>query len=257
MSYQEGQAAPGPVVLASDHGGFELKEALEAYLKRQGYAVLDVGTHSKESCDYPVFAQKAAEAVASGAAWRGVIVDGAGIGSCMTANKVPGVRAGMAFDVKTANNAREHNDANVLTLGAGYLDEAQARAIVDVFLSVDCTVDRHRRRVALIDALDRPRTPATRSPSMSTSTPDHSQLIAAITKVLTENPGLIAAGAPGPVATTCSTSGSCSTCNTSSASADPSAVRQVLGGMTDCRVSAQLGQGDVPADLAAMIDHTL
>jgi len=267
VSYREGQAAPGPVALASDHGGFELKEALEAYLRRQGFSVLDVGTHSKESCDYPVFAQKAAEAVASGAAWRGVIVDGAGIGSCMTANKIPGVRAGMAFDVKTANNAREHNDANVLTLGAGYLDETQARAIVDVFLSVDCTVDRHRRRVALIDALDRPRTPAPRSSSMSTSTPDHNQLVTAITKVLTENPGLIAAGAPGPVTATCNTSSgggcscapctTCAPCSGNCSIQDPKAVRQILGGRTECRVSARLGASDVPQDLAAMIDHTL
>jgi len=268
VSQPDGPAAPGPIALASDHGGFELKEALEAYLKRRGYAVLDVGTHDKTACDYPVFAQKAAEAVASGQAWRGVIVDGAGIGSCMAANKIPGVRAGMAFDTRTAHNAREHNDANVLTLGAGYLDETQARAIVDVFLSVDCTVDRHRRRVALIDALDRPRMSPPRSPSMSTSPPDQSQLVAAITKVLTENPALIPAGAPGAVAMTCNTSAggacptctpctTCSPCTGNCSIQDPKAVRQVLGGRTECRVSARLGAQDVPQDLAALIDHTL
>ena len=103
------------VALGSDHGGFPLKQALKAWLQGKGIDVLDVGTHSKDACDYPVFARAAAEAVASGQAWRGVVVDGAGIGSCMVANKVKGVRAGMAFNVATANNAREHNDANVLT----------------------------------------------------------------------------------------------------------------------------------------------
>ena len=147
-------AAAGRVVLAADHGGFALKEAIKRHLASKGTDVLDVGTTSADPCDYPVFARAAAEAVASGQAWRGIVIDGAGIGSSMVANKVPGVRAGMAFDVATAKNAREHNDANVLTLGAGYLAEDLALRIVDVFLSTDCTVERHRRRVAMIDALD-------------------------------------------------------------------------------------------------------
>src|SRR5262245_45122120 len=113
----------GPVALASDHGGFALKEAIKRHLSGRGVAVLDLGTHSTEACDYPVFARAAAEAVASGKALRGVIVDGAGIGSGMVANKVPGVRSGMVFDLATAKNAREHNDANVITLGSGYLAE--------------------------------------------------------------------------------------------------------------------------------------
>ncbi len=150
---------PGPVALASDHGGFALKEAIKRHLVARSIPVLDVGTHSTEACDYPVFARAAAEAVARGEAWRGVVVDGAGIGSGMVANKVPGVRAGMAFDVATAKNAREHNDANVLTLGAGYLAEELALKIVDVFLSTECSAERHQRRVAMIDALDAARLP--------------------------------------------------------------------------------------------------
>src|SRR5947207_14447694 len=146
--------ASRPIVLASDHGGFALKEAIKRHLQARSIAVLDVGTHSTEAVDYPVFARAAAEAVARGEALRGIVVDGAGIGSGMVANKVPGVRAGMAFDLATAKNAREHNDANVLTLGAGYLSEEIALKIVDVFLSTDCTLDRHKRRVAMIDALD-------------------------------------------------------------------------------------------------------
>src|SRR5271155_2809649 len=160
--------APGPIALASDHGGFALKEAIKRHLTARALPVLDVGTHSTEACDYPVFARAAAEAVARGDAWRGVIVDGAGIGSGMVANKVPGVRAGMAFDLATAKNAREHNDANVITLGAGYLAEDLALKIVDVFLSTDCSAERHKRRVAMIDALDAGRPiPPKKSPTMA------------------------------------------------------------------------------------------
>ena len=145
---------PKRVVLGSDHGGFPLKGAIAAHLRAQGVDVLDVGTHSADACDYPVFARAAAEAIAGGQASRGIVVDGAGIGSCMVANKVPGVRAGMAFDAATAKNAREHNDANLLTLGAGYLATEAALGMVDVFLATDCTADRHLRRVAMIASLD-------------------------------------------------------------------------------------------------------
>ena len=161
-------AAAGRVVLAADHGGFALKEAIKRHLGAQGRDVLDVGhalhrgrATTRSSPAPPPRPWRAGEA------WRGIVVDGAGIGSAMVANKVPGVRAGMAFDVATAKNAREHNDANVLTLGAGYLAEELALKIVDVFLSTDCTADRHKRRVAMIDALDRranaPRPSSTRS----------------------------------------------------------------------------------------------
>src|SRR5512140_580111 len=168
----------GPVVVASDHGGYPLKEAIKRHLQAGGVTVIDAGTHSTEAVDYPVFARAAAEAVASGKAWRGVVVDGAGIGSSMTANKVPGVRAGMAFDLATVKNAREHNDANVLTLGAGYLAEDLALGIVDVFLSTDCTAERHRRRVAMIDALDTERkaSESTRS-SLPMTSPDFDSLV--------------------------------------------------------------------------------
>src|SRR5271155_3823408 len=163
--------APGPIALASDHGGFALKEAIKRHLTARALPVLDVGTHSTEACDYPVFARAAAEAVARGEATLGVIVDGAGIGSGMVANKVPGVRAAMAFDEATARNAREHNDANVLTLGAGYLSEELALRIVDLFLSTQCTVDRHKRRVSMIDALDVGRASQAMSGATMTSPP--------------------------------------------------------------------------------------
>jgi deoxyribose-phosphate aldolase len=238
-----------PVALGSDHGGFPLKEAIKRHLTAKGLTVLDVGTHSTDACDYPVFARAAAEAVAAGKASRGIVVDGAGIGSCMTANKVPGVRAGMAFDEKTAKNAREHNDANLLTLGAGYLAEDLAIRIVDVFLTTDCTVDRHKRRVAMIDALDG--APARSGSSMSSS--DYQGLVEAITRVLSSNPTLITsvvgATSTGSACADCTNCGNC-------ASKKPETVRQVLG-KAGGRVTAALGAKNVPTDVAKLIDHTL
>lgn len=138
------------IAIGADHGGFALKEALKAHLQGKGHEVRDCGTRSAEAVDYPVFARAVAEAVAGGGAERGIMIDGAGIGSCMVANKVPGVRAAMAYDVSSARNGREHNDANVLTLGAGLIGANLAQQIVDVFLATECTEPRHRRRVAMI-----------------------------------------------------------------------------------------------------------
>jgi deoxyribose-phosphate aldolase len=245
------------VVVASDHGGFPLKEAIAKHLRQKGVAVLDVGTHSKDAVDYPVFARAAAEAVARGEARRGIIVDGAGIGSGMVANKIPGVRSAMAFDVATAKNAREHNDANVLTLGAGYLSEEHALKIVDVFLATECTVDRHKKRVAMIDALDQGRPlPAPANAMKNPTNPgDFQSLVNAITQVLSANPGLLAglagghdAGAPG-----CANCTGCGHC----VSKRPDAVREMLAGNPGMRLTSQLGVGDVPKDIARLIDHTL
>ena len=141
------------VVVGSDHAGFELKQALLEHLRAQGYSVSDVGTSSIEAVDYPIFARAVAMAISGGQAERGIVVDGAGIGSAMAANKIPGVRAAMAYDISSARNGREHNDANVLTLGAGLIGPALARQLVDVFLSTDCTVDRHLRRVRMIESV--------------------------------------------------------------------------------------------------------
>ena len=149
------------VALGADHGGFELKEQLKSHLRDRGHSVRDLGTHSKEPpVDYPKIARQVAELVASGAVRFGIMVDGAGIGSAMTANKVPGVLAAAAYNETLARNAREHNDANVLTLGAGQVDAATAKNIVDVFLTTSCTVDRHRKRVSMIRELDRAGGPA-------------------------------------------------------------------------------------------------
>lgn len=143
------------IAIGADHGGFELKEILKKDLTEAGYALIDVGTNSKEAVDYPDFAHAVAVQVASGKAWRGVIIDGAGIGSCMVANKVPGVRAALAYDLSSAINSREHNDANVLTLGAGLIGVNLARQILKTWLETDFGGGRHSRRVEKIIAVEK------------------------------------------------------------------------------------------------------
>ncbi|HUQ81271.1 MAG TPA: ribose 5-phosphate isomerase B [Gemmatimonadaceae bacterium] len=145
------------IAIGADHGGVALRDAIAARLKELGHTVTDHGTTGTAAVDYPDYAVTVARSVASGAAHVGVMVDGAGIGSCMAANKVPGVRAAMCYDVTTAQNAREHNNANVLTLGGGLIGTRLAIAIVETFLSTAFGGGRHAGRVAKIDALDAPR----------------------------------------------------------------------------------------------------
>jgi len=161
------QGAPAPVsapvqpsakkivVIGADHGGFELKGSLKTEIETLGFSVTDVGTNSKDAVDYPDFAHAVAQAVASGKAWRGVMIDGAGIGSCIVANKVPGVRSGMAYDISSATNSREHNDTNVLTLGAGFIGVNLAKQIVRVWLTTDFGGDRHTKRVDKIKSVEK------------------------------------------------------------------------------------------------------
>ena len=148
-------AASRVVAIGADHGGFELKETLKKDLTEGGYEIIDVGTTSKEAVDYPDFAHEIARLVASGKAWRGVMIDGAGIGSCMVANKVPGVRAAMAYDYASASNSREHNDANVLTLGAGLIGVNLAKQILKVWLTTDFGGGRHQKRIDKIIAVEK------------------------------------------------------------------------------------------------------
>ncbi|MFQ5615506.1 MAG: ribose 5-phosphate isomerase B [Anaerolineales bacterium] len=146
----------GIVALGADHGGFQLKEIIKKHLEEKGYTLIDCGTHGTQSVDYPDFARVVAVLVGEGKAWRGIMIDGAGIGSCMVANKLPGVRASMCYDHATAHNAREHNDANVLTLGAGLIGVNLAKQIVDTWLTTPFAGGRHARRVEKIVALDPP-----------------------------------------------------------------------------------------------------
>ena len=146
------------IAVGADHGGYELKEKIKKFLCEKGFEVEDCGTDSSKPVDYPKYAYLVAKIVSEsgsgrvsdGTCSRGIMIDGAGIGSCITANKLPNVRAAMCYDISTAKNSREHNDANVLTLGAGLIGFELAKQIIDVWLTSDCTVDRHKRRVAMI-----------------------------------------------------------------------------------------------------------
>ncbi|HXD51337.1 MAG TPA: ribose 5-phosphate isomerase B, partial [Burkholderiales bacterium] len=143
------------IALGADHGGFEMKEEIKHVLADLGHDFQDFGTHSTDAVDYPDYAHAVARAVARGTCDLGIVVDGAGIGSCMAANKVPGVRAAMCYDAATARNSREHNGANVLTLGGKLISNERMREIVSAWLATELTEDRHRRRVAKIDAIER------------------------------------------------------------------------------------------------------
>jgi ribose 5-phosphate isomerase B len=143
------------VAIGADHGGYELKENLKRCLSEWGYVAVDCGTDSSESVDYPDYAFAVAQMVANGSAWRGVMIDGAGIGSCMAANKVPGVRASMCYDQATAMNSREHNNANLLTLGAGLIGTGLARSILKTWLETPFAGGRHAKRVDKICDIER------------------------------------------------------------------------------------------------------
>ncbi len=143
-----------PIALGADHAGFTLKDALKAWLERQGHEVLDLGTHTADSVDYPDYASAVTEALLMGAAERGILVCGTGIGMAMAANKAPGVRAAACADAFTARMAREHNDANVLALGARILSPENAIEIVRAWLETAFAGDRHIRRMAKLAALE-------------------------------------------------------------------------------------------------------
>jgi ribose 5-phosphate isomerase B len=143
------------IAVGADHGGFAMKEELKSFLAGLGHRVNDFGTNSESAVDYPDFAHAVARAVADHAADVGIVIDGAGVGSAMTANKVPGVRAAACYSVEVARNSREHNGANVLTLGSKTITNDQMREIVRAWLSTDLTEDRHRKRVGKIDAIER------------------------------------------------------------------------------------------------------
>ncbi len=143
------------VAIGCDHGGFEFKEQLKNFLGDLGLQVRDFGTNSKDAVDYPDFAHAVAVAVSRKQTDVGIIIDGAGIGSAMTANKVPNIRAAACYSATLARNSREHNGANILTLGSGQNSFAEIKEIVEAFLSTDLTEDRHQKRVGKIDAIQR------------------------------------------------------------------------------------------------------
>jgi deoxyribose-phosphate aldolase len=221
---------PKKIALGADHGGFNLKAVLAAHLRKAGHQVEDVGTSSSEAVDYPVFARAVADAVAQGRTDVGIMIDGAGIGSCMVANKVPGVRAALAYDLSSARNSREHNDANVLTLGAGLIGAGLAEQIVNVWLATECTEPRHLNRVAMFGG---------EIADLNLSDQDIERVVSRLHQILGPMTGTEPTGA--------------------SVGGNPEAAREFvrLGatGLTSIARAEQPGQ--IPGDLARYIDHTL
>ena len=150
-------AAPAgnTVAIGADHGGFRLKETLKPVLKALDLEIRDVGEHVDVAADYPDLAHQVAELVASGVVGRGVMIDGAGIGSSIAANKVPGVRAALCYDKTSARNSREHNDSNVLTLGARFLTPTQAEDVLRTWIGTPFAGGRHQARVQKIMEIER------------------------------------------------------------------------------------------------------
>ncbi len=225
---------PNRIALGADHGGFELKNTLALHLKKAGYQVDDLGTSSHEAVDYPVFARAVAEAVSEGRADVGIMIDGAGIGSCMVANKIPNVRAALAYDLSSARNSREHNDANVLTLGAGLIGGGLAEQIVDVWLATECTEPRHRKRVMMFaeDA-------APRQAELSLTDQDLDRVVARLQQIVGPMAGAEHAGP----------------CVGDNPEAAREFVRLGATGLTSVAPAEQ--PGSIPGDLARYIDHTL
>lgn len=143
------------VAIGADHGGFKMKEQLKGFLTDLGLQVRDFGTDSEDAVDYPDLAHAVAKSVSGRQVDIGIIIDGAGIGSAMTANKVPNVRAAACYSIALAKNSREHNGANVLTLGAGQNSFDEVKAIVEAFISTDISEERHKKRVGKIQAVER------------------------------------------------------------------------------------------------------
>jgi len=218
------------IAIGADHGGYDLKSSLVAHLREAGHQVEDVGTSSNEAVDYPVFARAVADAVSRGTADVGIMIDGAGIGSCMVANKVPDVRAALAYDLSSARNSREHNNANLLTLGASLIGAGLAKQIVDVWLATECTEARHLNRVAMFaeDAAD-----------LQLSDQDIDKVVDRLHQIL------------GPM-TSSEPSGA-------SVGDDPEAAREFvrLGATGLTSVAPAERPGNIPGDLARYIDHTL
>ncbi|MGB5485853.1 MAG: deoxyribose-phosphate aldolase [Lysobacterales bacterium] len=218
------------IAIGADHGGFDLKSVLVAHLRKGGYQVEDLGTSSREAVDYPVFARAVAESVSQGRADAGIIIDGAGIGSCMVANKVPGVRAAVANNLLTARHSREHNDANVLTLGAGQVGTGLAEQLVDTWLTTECTESRHLNRVAMFSQKDA---------DLSLSDQDLERVVNRLHQIISP----MAATEPSGEAV----------------GDNPDAAREFvrLGATGLTSVAPAERPGNIPGDLARYIDHTI
>lgn len=143
-----------PVVIASDHGGFDLKEELKSYLEKNGFKIKDLGAYSKERCDYPKYAYALAKEISSSGAERGILICKSGIGNSIVANRLSGVRAALCYNIKAARLSREHNDSNVLVLGAAFVSQSLAKRIIGVWLKTEFLGGRHRRRLDQIKEIE-------------------------------------------------------------------------------------------------------
>jgi len=143
------------ILIASDHAGFALKEKLEKYLTQKGFKVKDLGTHSEESCDYPVFAAELARKISQKKFKQGVLICKTGIGNSIVANRFKGVRASLCCNAEVAKLTRQHNDSNVLVLGSGFISTAEAKKILNAWLNTEFEGGRHQRRIDLIKNIER------------------------------------------------------------------------------------------------------
>jgi len=143
------------IAVGSDHAGFELKLKVISYLKKKGYSVKDFGTYSQQSCDYPFFAYKVAKAVALKRYLRGILICKTGIGNSIVANKVKGIRAALCYNILAARLSRLHNDANILVLGAEFVNIKVAKKIIDIWLNTDFEGGRHLRRIKQIERIEK------------------------------------------------------------------------------------------------------
>ena len=245
------------ISLGADHGGFSLKEVLKEYLSNNNYVVDDCGTFNTDSVDYPVFASAVAQKVSSGESDFGIIVDGAGIGSCMVANKFSGVRAALCYDVSSAKNAREHNNANVLTLGAGLVGSELAKQITFTFLSHECTVDRHLKRVQMINDLDKNKTPTIKLNSnseekMEISSTEIAQIAKKVGELLNTHQPAVQQVSGDHCATDMICQ--CGIC----VERQPETIRQFIDyGVDRIGYHDATGAACVPEDIAKCIDHTI
>ncbi len=256
------------IAIGADHGGFGLKEHLRKKLAEQGHAVEDCGTFDTSACDYPTIAAEVARRISEGLCERGIIIDGAGIGSSMTANKFAGVRAALCYDVSSARNSREHNDANVLTLGASLIGTGLAEQIVDVFLSTDCTADRHLRRVAMMVDIEKQnlahpcacRTGHGADGIDTGTVAAMTKEIADVSDLSSEDLERIASRIAAMIGPTGWGGGLCACCGPECrghcAEKNPGAVREIIAAGAG-RIGYGLGGGPISADVAKFIDHTL
>ncbi len=142
------------IAIGSDHGGFKLKQQVVKFLKSSKYVTKDFGTNSENSCDYPLIAYKVAKSVANKSSHRGILICKTGIGNCIVANKIKGIRAALCYNIKAAKLSRKHNDSNILVLGALFTNIAKAKKIIEVWLNAEFEGGRHLRRVKQIERIE-------------------------------------------------------------------------------------------------------